>query len=103
MSSNFGPIGPPAADLAARENLKTPIDLNGENGVSTFSRLFSYLRTIQDILMTLIAGPQASDRCPLGYLLHKMMTDPPSEPFKDLSEPCHEKPRFAYAKPKVSD
>ena len=40
---------------------------NGENGVSTFSRCFTYLRTIQNILMTLLAGSQVSDRYPLGY------------------------------------
>ena len=40
------------------------------NGVSTFSRLFSYLRTIQNILMALLAGSKVSDRCPLGYLFY---------------------------------
>ena len=33
-----------------------------------FSKLFSYLRTIKSILMTLSAGFQVSDHCPLGYL-----------------------------------
>ena len=32
--------------------------------------LFSYLKTIQIILMTLLAGSQVNERCPLGYLFH---------------------------------
>ena len=41
MSSNFGLIGPPAAELAALESLKkSPLAYNGKNDVSTFSRLF---------------------------------------------------------------
>ena len=39
-----------------------------ENIVFTFCRLFSYLRTIQNIWMTLLAGSQVSDCCPFGYL-----------------------------------
>ena len=41
MSSNFGQIGPPTTELAGLVHLRnTPIDYNGENGVSTFSLLF---------------------------------------------------------------
>ena len=32
-------------------------------------QLLSYLKTIQNILMTLLAGSQVSNRFPLGYLL----------------------------------
>ena len=31
-------------------------------------QLLSYLKTIQNILMTLLDGSQVSDCCPLGYL-----------------------------------
>ena len=41
---------------------------------STFSWLFSYWRTIQNILMTLLAGFQVSDRCPLGYMFKNLLT-----------------------------
>ena len=34
-------------------------------------QLLSYLKTIQNILMTLLDGSQVSDRCPLGYLFSK--------------------------------
>ena len=41
----------------------------GENGVSAFiGCLCTYLRTSQTILMTILAGSQVSDRCPLGFL-----------------------------------
>ena len=40
-------------------NRKPPLTYNGENDVSTFSRLF----------LTLAHWTQVSDRCPLGYLL----------------------------------
>ena len=41
MSSNFGLIGPPNAELAALERLKiSPLAYNGKNDVSTFSRFF---------------------------------------------------------------
>ena len=33
-------------------------------------QLLSYLKTIQNILMTLLDGSQVSDRCPLGYLFY---------------------------------
>ena len=51
-STNFGLIGPPAAELAALERLKKSLKAyNGKNNVSTFSRLFligsfSYLQVI---------------------------------------------------------
>ena len=51
MPSNFGKIRPQTAELAALEFLEIPLKTytcNGENGVSTFSRLFPYLRTIND-------------------------------------------------------
>ena len=43
---------------------------NEENCVSTFHFLFTYLKTIRNILMTLLAGSQVSDRCLLGYLFY---------------------------------
>ena len=36
--------------------------------VHTFPCFFSYLRAVKNILMTLLAGSQVSDRCPLCYL-----------------------------------
>ena len=51
-SSNFGLLGPLAAELAALERLKkSPLAYNGKNDVSTFSRLFligsfSYLQVM---------------------------------------------------------
>ena len=42
---NFGQIGPPTTELGALEYLKIPYRHTGENGVSTFSRLFSNYRT----------------------------------------------------------
>ena len=69
MYSNFGQIGPQTSELVALEHLKiSPFGNNGENGVSTFLGLFTYLRTIQNILMTILAGSQVSDRCPFGNL-----------------------------------
>ena len=49
-------------ELAALKRLK--ID------VSTFSWVFLFpnLKTFRIILMTLLAGFQVSDRCPLGYM-----------------------------------
>ena len=32
-------------------------------------QLLFHLKTIQNIFVTLLADPQVSDRCPLGYLL----------------------------------
>ena len=52
MSSNFGLLGPLAAELAALERLKnSPYAYNGKNDVSTFSWLFligsfSYLQVL---------------------------------------------------------
>ena len=41
MSSNFGLIGPPTAELATLERLKKcPLPYNGKKDVSAFSRLF---------------------------------------------------------------
>ena len=49
-SSNFGPIGPPIAELDALERLKKAKAYNGKNDVSNFSRLlirsFSYLQVM---------------------------------------------------------
>ena len=43
----------------------------GENGVSTFlGCLLTW--NIQNISMTILAGSQVSDHCPLGYLLLKL-------------------------------
>ena len=50
ISSKFGHIQPCTAELAALDRLK---------------QSFTYLRSIQNILMTC---SQVSDRCPLGYL-----------------------------------
>ena len=69
MSSNFGQIGPQTTESAAFEHLKiTPLAYNRDNGVSPFSMLFSYLRTVSNILMTLLAGLQVGVRCPFVYL-----------------------------------
>ena len=38
-------------------------------------QLLSYLKTIQNILMTLLDGSQVSDRGPLSYLLSLFMRD----------------------------
>ena len=67
MCLNFGQIGPqvPATDLAALERLKLP---SFTYRVSTFSRLFSYFRTVQNIFIILLAGSQVSDRCPFAFL-----------------------------------
>ena len=37
-------------------------------------QLLSDLKTIQNILMTLLDGSQVSDRCPLGYLSNFQMS-----------------------------
>ena len=69
MSSNFGQIGPQTTELAALERLKiSQLAYNGENSAFTFSRLFSYLRAIQSILMTFFAGSQVAIVALLGYL-----------------------------------
>ena len=36
-------------------------------------QLLSYLKTIQNILMTLLDGSQVSDHCPLGYLFQTVL------------------------------
>ena len=41
-----------------------------------FLWLFTYLKTIQNILMTIHAGFQVSDQCPLGYLFLISETQP---------------------------
>ena len=46
----------------------TPLTNKGENAVFTFYWLYFYLRAIHNILMTLLACSQVSNRCPLGYL-----------------------------------
>ena len=53
MCSNFGQILQQTTELSALEDPKIPqLGYNGENSVYTFSWLFTYLRTIQNILMT---------------------------------------------------
>ena len=55
---------------AALERLKIPPKTyNEENVGSTLKKLFSYLRIIKTILMTVPAGSQVSDLCILGYSL----------------------------------
>ena len=62
----FRPVGPQTAELVAPDHLNLPLSTHyGENGVSTF--LDINLRTIQNILMTIFAGFQVSDHCPLCY------------------------------------
>ena len=60
--------------LCCPERLKIlPLAYNGEKGFSTFSRLLSYLRTIQNILIALLAGSQVSNRCPLIFVIFLLL------------------------------
>ena len=53
VSSNLGHIGRQTTELPALEHPKiSPLCYNGENGVNRFACLFTYLRIIQNILMT---------------------------------------------------
>ena len=65
MCLKLGQFGPQTTELAALEHLKTPPQTYNWKMVP---RLFSYLRSIQNSLITLVVGSQVSDRCRLGYL-----------------------------------
>ena len=52
MSLNFGRIWTQTTVLDFLERIKIPPYTYSNIGVSTFSRLFSYLRIIQNIFMT---------------------------------------------------
>ena len=81
-------------DQIVIESLKlSSLTYNGENGVSTFSRLFFYLRTFQNVLMALLAGSKVSDRCPLGYLFYFSLL---IVPFISSPEPKAQKVSLKY-------